>query len=130
MLNYGYAILYSRVWQALLRAQLNPYDSIIHVRQKGKPTFVYDVVELFRAQAVDRVVFSLIQKKEPVEVKDGLLTDSGKKLLVKNITERLQKREKYRGEEMSLSQIIYRQAQEIAAFFANENRYLPYKAKW
>ncbi len=130
MLNYGYAILYSRVWQALLRAQLNPYDSIIHVRQRGKPTFVYDVVELFRAQAVDRVVISLVQKKEPMEVKDGMLTDSGKKLLAKNITERLQKREKYRGEEMSLLQIIYRQAQEIAAFFTKGERYLPYKAKW
>ena len=130
MLNYGYAILYSRVWQALLRAQLNPYDSIIHVRQSGKPTFVYDVVELFRSQSVDRVVFALIQKKEPVEVKDGLLTDEGKKLLVKNLTERLQKREKYRGEEMSLEHIIYRQAREIADYFMEGERYLPYKAKW
>ena len=29
MLNYGYAILYTRVWQALLGAKLNPFDSII-----------------------------------------------------------------------------------------------------
>lgn len=94
MLNYGYAILYARVWQALLRAQLNPYDSLIHVRQSGKPTFVYDVVELFRAQAVDRVVFSLIQKKEPVDTTDGLLSKETKKLLAKNVTERLEKREK------------------------------------
>ena len=130
MLNYGYAILYSRVWQALLKAQLNPYDSVIHVRQKGKPTFVYDVVELFRAQAVDRVVFALVQKREPVEVKDGMLSDSGKRLLAKNITERLQKREKYRGEEKSLMQIIYSQVQEIAAFITSGERYLPYKAKW
>lgn len=130
MLNYGYAILYARVWQALLRAQLNPYDSIIHVRQSGKPTFVYDVVELFRAQGVDRVVFSLVQKKETVEVKDGLLTDAGKRLLVKNITERLQKREKYRGEEMSLEQVMYRQAKEMADYFSEGTRYLPYKAKW
>lgn len=130
MLNYGYAILYARVWQALLRAQLNPYDSIIHIRQAGKPTFVYDVVELFRAQAVDRVVLSLVQKKEPVDVEGGLLTDEGKKLLVRNITERLQKREKYRGEEMSLEQIIYRQAREMADYITDGTRYLPYKAKW
>ena len=130
MLNYGYAILYSRVWQAVLRAQLNPYDGIIHARQSGKPTFVFDVVELFRAQAVDRVVYSLIQKNEPVDMKDGLLTDEGKKLLIKNITERLQKREKYRGDEISLEQIIYRQAREIADYFTEDERYLPYKAKW
>lgn len=41
MLNYGYTILYSRVSQALLAAQLNPYDSVIHVRQSGKPTLSY-----------------------------------------------------------------------------------------
>ncbi len=130
MLNYGYAILYSRVWEALLWAQLNPYDSIIHVRQAGKPTFSFDVIELFRAQAVDRVVISIVQKKEPIEMKDGLLTDDSKRLLAKNITERLQKREKYRGEEISLDTIIRRQAKDIADFFSEGTRYLPYKAKW
>ena len=30
MLNYGYSILYTKVCQALLSAQLNPYDSVIH----------------------------------------------------------------------------------------------------
>lgn len=130
MLNYGYAILFSRVWQALLRVQLNPYDSVIHVRQEGKPTFVFDVMELFRAQAVDRVVFTLVQKKERLEADDGLLTDDTKKLLAVNITERMQKREKYRGEEMSFDKIISRQASEIASLFAKNERYLPYKAKW
>lgn len=130
MLNYGYAILYARVWQALLKAQLNPYDSVIHVRQEGKPTFVFDVMELFRAQVVDRVVISLVQKKEPVGVKDGMLTDEAKKLLITNISERLQKREKYRGEEMTMERIIGRQASEIADYYSDNERFLPYKAKW
>ena len=130
MLNYGYAMLFSRVWQALLRAQLNPYDSVIHVRQEGKPTFVFDVMELFRSQAVDRVVFTLVQKKERLEVKDGFMTDETKKLLAANITERMQKREKYRGEEITLEKIISRQAAEIASMCAKNERYLPYKAKW
>lgn len=87
MLNYGYAILYSRVCQALLAAQLNPYDSVIHVRQPGKPTFSYDFIEIFRTQAVDRVVISMLQKREHAETKDGLLTDETKNLLIKNLTE-------------------------------------------
>lgn len=130
LLNYGYAILYARVWQALLRAQLNPYDSIIHVRQEGKPTFVFDVMELFRSQVVDRVVISLVQKKEPIEAKDGMLSDETKRLLTANIAERLQKREKYRGEEMTMEKIIGRQASEIAAYYAEGERFYPYKAKW
>ena len=59
-----------------------------------------------------------------------MLSEEGKKLLAKNIVERLQKREVYRGEEMSLEQIIYRQAKEIAAYLTEDERYLPYKAKW
>lgn len=130
MLNYGYALLYSRVWRALLGNGLNPYDSVIHARQSGKPTFVYDVVELFRAQAVDRVVFSLVQKGEPLKSENGMLSKETKKLLIRNMMERLQKRENYRGEKISLDTIIWRQCSEIADFFAKEAKYKPYKSKW
>jgi group II intron reverse transcriptase/maturase/CRISPR-associated endonuclease Cas1 len=86
MLNYGYAFLYNRVWTALLHAQLNPYESIIHVRQAGKPTFVYDVVEMFRSQVVDRVVISLIQKGQKFSLDNaGLLDAESKKLLTQGV---------------------------------------------
>lgn len=130
MLNYGYAILYSRVWQALLEAKLNPFDSIIHVRQSGKPTFVYDVVEIFRAQVVDRVVISLIQKGMTLKVENGLLDDNTKKTLSKNILERLNRYENYRGEEITMEQIIRRQAKEIAAYIDKNITYKPYTSKW
>lgn len=130
MLNYGYAILYTRVWQALLGAKLNPFDSIIHVRQPGKPTFVYDVIEMFRAQVVDRVVVTLIQKGKPLKVEKGLLDDNTRKLLAKSVLERLNRYEKYRGEETTLQQIIRRQAKEIADWIDSEKHYKPYIAKW
>lgn len=130
LLNYGYSILYTRCWQALLAAQLNPYDSVIHVRQHGKPTFAFDFIEIFRAQAVDRVVISLIQKNEPLEIKDGHLSEDTRKLLVKNITERLYKRETFRKESMTLDRIIKVQAREIAQYFTGNKKFKPYKAKW
>lgn len=130
MLNYGYAILYSRVWQALLEAKLNPFDSIIHVRQTGKPTFVYDVVEIFRAQVVDRVVVSLIQKGITLKVEEGMLDDSTRKIILKNILERLSRYENYRGEEITMEQIIRRQAKEIALYIDDGMIYKPYISKW
>lgn len=130
MLNYGYAILYTRVWQALLGAKLNPFDSIIHVRQVGKPTFVYDVVEMFRSQVVDRVVISLIQKGKNLKIEKGLLDNDTRRLLAKSILERLQRYEKYRGEEIKMEEIIRRQAKEIAAWIENGKNYKPYTAKW
>lgn len=130
MLNYGYAVLYTRVWQALLGAKLNPFDSIIHVRQPGKPTFVYDVVEMFRSQVVDRVVVSLIQKGTTLQVSKGLLESNTKKSLLKSLMERLSRYENYRGEEISMEQIIRRQAKEIADWIAEDKKYKPYISKW
>ena len=130
LLNYGYAILYVRVWQALLAAKLNPYDSIIHVRQEGKPTLVYDMVEIFRSQIVDRVVISLIQKRQNLEIRNGLLTDKTRQLLVKSVMERLARYEKYQGEEMKMEQIILRQAKLLAKAFEGAEKFKPYVAKW
>ena len=131
MLNYGYALLYARVWQALLAARLNPADSVLHVRQTGKPTFVYDVVELFRAQTVDRIVISMVQKHLSLAIGDnGLLTTDTRTLLAKKILERMNRYEKYRGEEIRFEQIILRQAQEIADFITEHKTFKPYLSKW
>lgn len=130
LLNYGYAILYTRIWQALLGAKLNPFDSIIHVRQAGKPTFVYDVVEMFRSQVVDRVVISLVQKGPSLKVEKGLLNEPTKKILIKSILERLNRYEKYRGDEITMEQIIHRQAHEMAVWIDTGKKYKPYIAKW
>lgn len=130
MLNYGYALLYARVWQALLAAKLNPYDSVIHVRQQGKPTLVFDVVELFRAQAVDRVVVSMVQKRQPLHIAQGKLSADTRAKLAKNIIERFNRYEKYRGEEMIFSQIIHRQASEIARTVETGATFKPYIGKW
>lgn len=130
LLNYGYSLLYARVWQALLAAHLNPTESVIHVKQPGKPTLAFDVVELFRAQAVDRIAVSMIQKHLPLEINDGRLTDSTRALLAKSVLERFHRYEKYRGTEMQFHQVILRQAHEIAEFIENNTTYRPYISKW
>ena len=130
MLNYGYAILYVRVWQALLAAKLNPFESLIHVQREGKPTLVYDMIEIFRSQVVDRVVISLVQKGQNLEVRNGLLTDKTRQLLVKSVMERLARYEKYQGEEMKMEQIILRQAKLLAKAFEGTEKFKPYVAKW
>jgi len=130
MLNYGYAILYARIWQALLAAKLNPHESIIHVRQSGKPTLAYDVIEIFRPQVVDRVVIGLIQKKRKLNVVNGLLDNETRCILAKSIIECLNRYEKYHGEEVTMQDIIFRQAKEIAIWIDKEIRYKPYIAKW
>ena len=130
MLNYGYAILYAKVWQALLGAKLNPFDSLIHVRKDGKPTLVYDMVEIFRSQVVDRIAISLVQKGHDLDMKNQLLSDETRKLLAKSIMERLSRYEKYQGVEMKMELIIQKQANLLASAMSGKNKFKPYIAKW
>ena len=88
------------------------------------------MVELFRAQAVDRIAVSMIQKHLPLEINDGRLTDSTRALLAKSVLERFHRYEKYRGTEMQFQQVIQRQATEIAEYIENNTTYRPYISKW
>ena len=130
MLNYGYALLYSRVWQSVLFRALNPSDGVLHENQRGKPTFVFDVIELFRTQAVDRVVISLIQKGENINVDKGKLSETTRKLLIQNVIERLNRYEVYREKETRLCDIINMQTKEIADYIDTGKTFKPYIAKW
>lgn len=96
----------------------------------GKPTLAYDMIEIFRSQVVDRMVISLIQKGCDLEVRNGLLTDNTRQLLVKSVMERLARYEKYQGEEMKMENIILRQAKLMAKAFEGTEKFKPYLAKW
>ena len=68
LLNYGDGMLYPRMHEALLLAGLHPGISFLHSFQDGKPTLTFDLIEEFRRQAVDRVVFGMITKGERLEM--------------------------------------------------------------
>jgi group II intron reverse transcriptase/maturase/CRISPR-associated endonuclease Cas1 len=131
LLNYGYGILYSRIWEAILKAGLNPYISYLHKPQEGKPTLVFDLIEEFRQQAVDRAVFALITKGEKLKIEKRFLSDETRKKVAEKVLERINTVEVFRGEEMRLSQIMRQQAKAVAGFLEDKlTHYRPYIGKW
>ena len=130
MLNYGYGILYSRIWEAVIRAGLNPYISFLHIPRKGEPTLAFDLIEEFRQQSVDRVVFAMITKGEEIELVNGLLSTGTKNRLVEKVLERLNAREKFRNRELRLIEIINYQAKAVISHINGTKTYKPYVAKW
>lgn len=131
MLNYGYGILYSRVSEAIIKARLNPNLSYLHKPENNRPSLVYDLIEEFRQQAVDRVIFAIITKSKDLKVADGQLDERTKKLVASKVIERLNTVEKFRHHEMRLFEIIQHQASSLARYFEGENnKYKPYIRKW
>jgi group II intron reverse transcriptase/maturase/CRISPR-associated endonuclease Cas1 len=132
LLNYGYAILQARVHLALLRVGLAPQISFLHALQpKGQPTLAFDLMEEFRPQVVDRTVLAMLNRGEPLQTDpQGLLTEATRQRLIARVHDRLATVTRYRGQDLTLEEIIQRQAQLIVRHLKGEARYRPYLAKW
>jgi len=130
-LNYGYAILYGKVRYALVKAGLSLHVSYLHAHDERKPTLVFDMIEEFRAFVVDRVVFSMANKNEPLSVtKEGLLSEETKKLVAKNIFERLGSYTTWHKEQHKVEHIIFHQAYLLARSVRGEEKYAAFIGKF
>lgn len=131
LLNYGYGILYSQVWGAVLNAGLEPFAGFLHVDRPGKPSLVLDLVEEFRQPVVDRTVIAHINLGEVVALKDnGLLDEDTRARYAAKILERLESRETVNGKKYQIKSIIQMQARSLCAFLRREGEYKPFRFKW
>ncbi len=130
MLNYGYGILYSQVWGAVISAGLEPFAGFLHVDRPGKPSLVLDLVEEFRQPVVDRTVISHINLGETIGMEGGLLDATTRKDISQKILERMESRETYRKKRYQIRSIIQIQARALASFLRGEGSYHPFSFKW
>lgn len=131
LLNYGYGILYSQVWGAVLNAGLEPFAGFLHVDRPGKPSLVLDLVEEFRQPVVDRVALARVNLGEPVKMQNGMLEAETKKAYADKIMARLLSPEPYRGKHYQIRSIIQQQARRAASFLRGDApEYRAFSFKW
>ncbi|HXG53733.1 MAG TPA: CRISPR-associated endonuclease Cas1 [candidate division Zixibacteria bacterium] len=130
LLNYGYGILYSQVWGAVLNAGLEPFAGFLHVDRPGKPSLVLDLVEEFRQPVVDRSVIACVNLGMDIGMKDGLLDAETRRRIGERIIERLYTEEPYRGKQYQIRSIIQMQARRLAAFLRGAGPYKAFSFKW
>ncbi|MCL6102431.1 MAG: CRISPR-associated endonuclease Cas1 [Bacteroidetes bacterium] len=131
MLNYGYGILYARVTEAIIRARLNPCLSYLHKPEGDRPSLVFDLIEEFRQQAVDRVVIALVMKNKNLKSVNGLLDDKTRKLVALKVIDRINSVEVFRKREMRFYEIIQHQAFALVKYLeGTAKKYKPYMPKW
>ncbi|WP_447977323.1 CRISPR-associated endonuclease Cas1 [Candidatus Nitrospira bockiana] len=130
LLNYGYGILYSQVWGAVLNAGLEPFAGFLHVDRPGKPSLVLDLVEEFRQPVVDRTVIAHINLGEAVTFKDGMLDEDTRARYAAKILERLESSEPVKGKKYQIKSIIQMQARSLCSFLRRDSAYTPFTFKW
>lgn len=130
LLNYGYGILYSQVWGAVLNAGLEPFAGFLHVDRPGKPSLILDMVEEFRQPVVDRTVIAYVNLGTSIGMKDGLLDADTRKAIGDKIVERLVATEPYQGKQYQIRSIIQMQARRLAGFLRGDGEYRAFSFKW
>jgi CRISPR-associated protein Cas1 len=129
-LNYGYGILYSQVWGALMNAGLEPFAGFLHVDRPGKPSLVLDLIEEFRQPIVDRAVIALAGKGVALEMQAGMLAEQARQTVAGAVLERLDSEVAFRGRRHLVRSVMQIQARRVASFLRGEGSYRPFSFKW
>jgi group II intron reverse transcriptase/maturase/CRISPR-associated endonuclease Cas1 len=130
-LNYGYAILYSRVQYHAVRAGLSLHISFLHALDDNKPTLVYDMVEEFRAFVVDRAIFSMINSREPLKLnKNNRLDTKSRQLITKKVLEKIGSFTKHKRASKKVDTIISEQAYMLVRAIKGLTTYKPFIGKY
>ncbi|PWU05829.1 MAG: CRISPR-associated endonuclease Cas1 [Terriglobia bacterium] len=129
-LNYGYGILYSHVWGAVMNAGLEPFAGLLHVDRSGKPSLVLDLVEEFRQPVADRAILAWLNKGGRLAFANGLLDAASREAVAGRILLRLIATEMHRGKQHQIRSIIQMQARLAASAVRGLRDYRPFTFKW
>lgn len=129
MLSFCYSLLTHEVQNALELVGLDPYCGFFHTLRPGRASLALDMMEELRAYLADRMVVSLINKRQInsddfIEQPNNtfILTDQARKTLISN----WQKRKKdiiehpYLNEKIEIGLLPYVQAMLLARFLRGE----------
>lgn len=136
MLNYGYAILQTNIVNGLYLAGLDIYCGYLHAERYGRMSLVFDLIEEFRQQIVDKTVFSMVNKNQikvdDFEIKDNIVIigDDKRRVLISNIMKKLKSNLKYNDEDTTYEEIIFYQANLISKFLLKKEQYIGFSLRW
>lgn len=129
MLSFVYTLICNDMASALETVGLDPYVGFMHTLRPGRASLALDMMEELRAYLGDRLVLSLINRRQ-ITVKDFLrqgdegviMTDSGRKTIISAWQNR--KREQithpYLNEKVSIGLLPYIQSMLLARFLRND----------
>ena len=129
MLSFVYTLICNDVTAALETVGLDPYVGFMHTLRPGRPSLSLDLMEEMRAYLGDRLVLSLINRKQ-ISIKDFVkqgdegivMTDSGRKTIITAWQNRKKDQftHPYLNEKVSIGLLPYIQATLLARFIRKD----------
>lgn len=138
LISFGNMLCYTTCLGQIYHTQLNPTISFLHEPGARRYSLALDLAEIFKPILVDRLVFSLLNKKILQEndfrydLSSCLLKEKGAKTFLKSWDERLSETIKHRtlNRSVSYKQLIRLECYKLVKHLVGDKRYKPFKIYW
>jgi len=138
LLSFGNSLLYTTVLSEIYKTHLDPRIGYLHATNFRRFTLNLDLAEIFKPLLIDRLIFSLLDKKvvkaDAFEKKtEGiLLKEKGKKRIVDEYDKRLKTTISHRklSRKISYRQMIRMEAYKLEKHLLGETEYQPFVSLW
>ena len=126
-LNYLYRVLAGECHLNLEICGLDPYAGFLHADSPRRPALAMDVMEEFRQQVVDRVVFRLAFERKLDGILEGRwLKREARMMLYKAYAERVNTKVTFDGRSLPISEHMLLQARRVGEHIMGRIEYTPF----
>lgn len=138
LISFGNSLVYTTVLSEIYKTQLNPLISFLHEPGERRFSLSLDIAEIFKPLLSDRIIFSLLNKKQ-IQQKHFTkgtnlchLNDEGRKIFVKEFDEKLKTTIQHRSlkKPVSYRHLIRLECYKIIKQVLGEKEYKPFKIWW
>ncbi len=138
LISFGNMVCYTLCLDQIYHTQLNPTISFLHEPGERRYSLALDLAEIFKPILVDRLIFSLLNKKQ-IQAKDFdkklnscLLKESGRKIFMKAWDEKLKETIKHRtlNKQVSYKYLVRLECYKLVKHILKIDVYKPFKIWW
>lgn len=138
LISFGNSLLYTAVLSEIYHTHLDPRIGFLHATNFRRFSLNLDVAEIFKPVLVDRVIFSLVAKKQiqsrdfSEELEGLYLNDRGRRVFLEAWEKRLASTFRHRGlrRNVSYRRAIRLELYKIEKHLMGEKPYTPFHLRW
>lgn len=138
LISFGNSIMYTTVLSEILKTQLDPTISYLHVPTEKRYSLSLDIAEIFKPLLVDPLIFSLINNKSLTindfekDLNYSYLNQSGRNKFIEAYDKKLETSFKHRklNRNVSYRYLIRLECYKLIKHLISEDVYKPFKAWW
>lgn len=138
LISFGNMMLYSNIESAIASTGLSPVISYVHVPGNRRQSLALDLGDIFKPVLIDRLIFRIVNRGQlnpsdfNTEVNNTLLTESGRKIFLKEYEEMLSEtiRHPTLNRHVSYQTLLRLEAQKLKKSILTNEQYIAFKRWW